>query len=90
MSLLSKLFGGKSEKSTSKAETYKDFTIFVEPIKESSGYRVAARIEKEIGGEVKVHQMVRADVANALSEAQDVTLIKAKTFIDQMGDGIFD
>ncbi|HHS94358.1 MAG TPA: hypothetical protein ENK63_03330 [Rhodobacterales bacterium] len=88
MSLLNKLFGGAASK-TPEPETYKDFRITAEPAKEAGGFRLAARIEKEIGGEVKIHQLIRADVFQAEDEARSFAISKAKQVIDQMGDGLF-
>ncbi|SFI49547.1 HlyU family transcriptional regulator [Celeribacter neptunius] len=100
MSLFSKLFGGKSadtsgsdaaSKPTAEPVLYgDDFLIFPEPIKEASGYRVAARIEKEIDGEVKVHEMIRADTMASKEDAEQGSLMKAQMFIDQMGEAMFD
>ncbi len=89
MSLFSKLFGGGGTPKTPEPEEYEGFRILVEPIKESSGYRLAARIEKEIGGEVKRHQIIRADVFTSQDEARQFSLAKAKQMIDQLGDGLF-
>ena len=90
MSFLSKLFGGGSaSKSEPSPETHKDFRIFVEPVKDGSQYRVCARIEKDFNGETKSHQMIRADSFSTEEQAAEVTLIKAKQFIDQQGDRIF-
>lgn len=94
MSILSKLFGGKSDQGgdsgpKTKPEEHNGFLIYVEPIKEASGYRVAARIEKEIAGEVKSHLLIRADTCSALEEAERITLLKSKLLIDQMGEGLF-
>jgi len=92
MSFLKKLFGGGSggEKAdAAPGEEYNGFTIFVAPTKEAAGYRVSARIEKEIGGEIKTHQMIRADLLNSFDEAEKATLLKAKALIDQQGDRIF-
>ncbi|MCB1358831.1 MAG: hypothetical protein KDK53_20805, partial [Maritimibacter sp.] len=69
MSLFSKLFGGGSAASEPEPETYEGFRIFPEPIKESGGYRLGARIEKEVGGETRVHQLIRADVFQSEEEA---------------------
>jgi len=88
MSLLSKLFGGGTPKEP-EPETYEGFQIFAEPIKEGSGYRLAARVEKEIGGETRSHQLIRADVFNAQDEARQFSLAKAKQMIDEQGDGLF-
>ncbi|MDU8942112.1 HlyU family transcriptional regulator [Ovoidimarina sediminis] len=91
MSLLSKLFGGGgSEPEPRKPEIYKDFSIFPDPMKEGSRYRIAARIEKEIGGEVKVHRLIRADTLESLDAAVEASLGKAKTVIDQQGERVFD
>ena len=96
MSLFAKLFGGKSKpdatpKPESKPELYAaDFRIFVEPIKEANGYRVAARIEKDIDGVTKTHMMIRADTMSSEDDARAASLHKAQVFIDQMGERIFD
>jgi hypothetical protein len=92
MSLLSKLFGGKA---TAKVkyidpELYKEFLIFPEPVRADGGFRIAARIEKEIDGEVKLHNMMRVDTLPSEAEANQASINKAKVFIDQMGDGVFD
>ena len=92
MSLFSKLFGGSSSAPTKKdikPVLYEGFQIFPEPIKEGGGYRIAARIEMDVDGETKTHQLIRADTMQSETEAQDVSLSKAKLVIDQMGVGIF-
>ena len=89
MSLFSKLFGGGSAASEPEPETYEGFRIFPEPIKESGGYRLGARIEKEVGGETRVHRLIRADVFQSEDEAMKFSVSKAKQMIDQMGEGLF-
>ncbi len=93
MSLLSKLFGaGRSEPKTKPApqpEDYKGFLIFPDPIADTGGFRIAARIEKEVGGELKTHKMIRADTVQSEDEAKKMSLRKAQIFIDQMGEGVF-
>ncbi len=91
MSLLSRLFGGTTTpKPEPEPEIYKDFRIFVEPVKVAGGYRVAARIEKEIDGALKTHSMIRADTCDSLDTAREVTTNKARMLIDQQGNAIFD
>lgn len=91
MSLLTKLFGvGKAETKPSNEEAYKDFQIIPAPIKESSGYRIAATITKTIDGVEKSHSLVRADTINNLDEAIKATIGKAQQMIDEQGDRIFD
>ncbi len=89
MSLFSKLFGGGGAPKAPEPIEHEGFRIFVEPIKEGSGYRLAARIEKEVGGATKSHHLVRADVFNSEDEARQFSLAKAKQLIDQLGDGLF-
>lgn len=88
MSLLSRLFG-KSEPKAAEPVVYKDCRIFPAPIKEANGYRIAARIEKDVAGVTKVHQLQRADSFSALDAATEATIGKAKTAIDQLGDSLF-
>jgi len=91
MSLLSKLFGGGGGSSPKEAEPelYNEFRIFPEPAKEGGGHRIAARIEKTIDGEVKIHNLIRADTCNSLDEAREVSVRKAKQVIDEQGEAIF-
>ena len=89
MSFFSKLFGG-AKKQEPEPETYAGFTIFAEPAKESGGFRLAARIEKEIDGVTKSHSLIRADTFSSLTEAEAASVTKAKLMIDQMGDKIFE
>ena len=87
MNFLSRLFG----KSTPVAQPilHKDCRIFPQPIREGSAYRIAARIEKDVGGQVKVHQLIRADTRQSLDDATEATVAKAKQAIDQLGDALF-
>ena len=89
MSLFSKLFGGGAAPAAPEPETYEGFRIFPEPIKEGGGYRLGARIEKEVGGETRVHHLIRADVFQAEDEAVKYSLSKAKQMIDQQGERLF-
>ncbi len=90
MSWFSRLLNGSSsEKAEAEPVLHDGFRIFVDPIKESAGFRVAARIEKEVGGEVRTHRMVRADTVATEEAAAEMTLRKAKSLIDQQGESIF-
>lgn len=88
MSLLKRLFGGGSAPEV-EPETYKEFRIFAEPMKEPSGFRVAARIEKEIDGETRTHQLIRADVCNTEDQAREISSGKARALIDEKGEQLF-
>ncbi len=89
MSLFSKLFGGGTPKSEPTPEVHNGFNIFIEPHKSGNVFCVGARIEKEIDGERKSHMMIRADSFPSEQTAAEISLIKAKNFIDEQGDRIF-
>lgn len=93
MSLLSRLFGGGSSTSTPKAaaqpEVYNGYSIYPEPANEGSRWRVGARIEKEIDGEIRTHTLIRADTLEDMNSAVSASLGKARQIIDEQGDGIF-
>ena len=88
MSIFSKFFGSKP-KPQAEPEVHKDYRIFAEPQSEQGGFRIAARIEKDIDGDTKTHQMIRADKCQSMEDATETTLLKAKMLIDQQGDSIF-
>jgi len=88
MSWLSKLFGGGAPTAPI-AEEYNGFRIFAEPIPDGKKFRIAARIEREIDGEVKTHQLIRADTLESLEAAIEASRGKAHQVIDEQGDRIF-
>jgi hypothetical protein len=88
MSILSKLFGGGSAPGP-EPETYNEFRIFPEPKPDGGGYRIAGRIEKEIGGAMKSTNFLRADICQSREEAERLTLLKARQIIDEQGERMF-
>ncbi len=91
MSILSRLFGrGAGREQATETVEYQGFRIIPKPMKEAGGYRIAARLEKDVGGEVKRHDLIRADVCTSLEEAKTAALAKAKSLIDEQGETIFD
>ncbi len=65
------------------------FRIFPQPLSDDGGFRIAARIEKDVDGVVRVHELIRADTRTSLDEATEASLAKAKLAIDQLGDTLF-
>lgn len=88
MSLLSRLFG-KSAPKTPDPILHKDCRIFAQPVAASGGYRIAARIEKDMGDQTRTHHLQRADTCASLQEATDLSVAKARQAIDQLGDTLF-
>ncbi len=90
MSFFKKLFGGGGDSAPDvEPETYEGFTITPTPINEGPHFRISARIEKEVGGEIKSHTLIRADTLGELEAANAASIDKAKKMIDEQGEGIF-
>ena len=95
MSFWKKLFGGGGDESSAGAgasgphEDYKGFTIRAALVPAGSEYQLAGSIEKEVGGELKRHDFVRADRFASKDEAQSFTLAKGRQIIDEQGEAVF-
>ena len=91
MPFWSRLFGGKpaEEAPGLASEEHKGFRITPRPIREGGHYRVAARIEKEVAGVPRIHDLVRADTVTSPDEARALSLAKARQMIDEQGDALF-
>lgn len=91
MSLFSRLFRPKlsAPKPKSAAVEYQGFQITPQPMKEAQGFRLCALIEKEVDGELKSHQLIRADTISDFDVCVDACVDKAKQMIDQQGARIF-
>ncbi len=94
MSFLKKLFGGgndgdSSPKVTAEPVEHEGYSITPTPMKDGGQFRVCATISKEVDGEVKSHQLIRADVFTSADECSDATLRKAKQVIKEQGDRMF-
>jgi hypothetical protein len=93
MSIFKRLFGGgggASAKPEPELEVYKDFRIFPAPVAAAGGFRVAARIEKEVDGTLRTHHLIRADICESEDEAAAQATRKARMLIDQRGDRLLD
>ncbi|SNB79250.1 hypothetical protein SAMN07250955_12058 [Arboricoccus pini] len=98
---LGKLFGrlfGSSSSGTDKAPSppdrsqaveYKGFTIIPAPRPHGSQYLTAALIEKELAGETRTHDLIRADTHASADDAKAFAIQKARQVIDEQGDRLF-
>ena len=94
MSFLKKLFGGGDDQDKSGGgalgeEDYKGFLIKAIEMRAGAEYQLAGTIEKEIGGELKSYQFVRADRIASKDDLIAITLAKGRQIIDEQGEGIF-
>ncbi len=93
MSFWKNLFGGGGEASSAPkagaSEEYKGFLIRATLMRAGSEYQLAGEIEKEIGGERKVHTFIRADKFGSASDAESVALAKGRQIVDEQGERLF-
>jgi len=88
---LRKLVSGAPEAAPAAADpvTYNGFQIVPTPRKSDAGWRVQAIISKELEGEVKTHEFIRADTISDRDGAIEMTISKAKRTIDEQGERLF-
>ncbi len=94
MSFLKKLFGGGeagegSGGGTLGEEEYKGFLIKAIEMRAGSEYQLAGTIEKEVNGEPKSYQFVRADRIASRDDLVALALAKGRQIVDEQGEGVF-
>lgn len=91
MSFWKKLFGGGAPKEEPASEPveHKGFTVLAAPFQNEGQYQTAGRISKEVGGETKTHEFIRADRHASREDAVAFSIHKAKQIIDEQGERIF-
>ena len=89
---LKRLFGsegGGARTREAPPQQYNGYTIVASPRQEGGGWRVAGTISREVDGETRTHEFVRADTGPDPEGAVNLTLSKAKRLIDEQGDRLF-
>jgi hypothetical protein len=81
--------GGGGASNGGPGEDYKGFTIRPTLMKAGSEYQLAGSIEKEVDGQTRTHNFVRADKFGSRDEAESFALAKARQIIDEQGDKVF-
>jgi hypothetical protein len=94
MSFLKKLFGGgqSSGDATPKVldkQEHKGFVIRAIEMRAGGEFQLCGEVEKNVGGEVKVHRFIRADRLPSADVAASATLAKGVQIIDEQGDRLF-
>lgn len=95
MSFWKNLFGGGGSggngggEQLGDAETYKGFTIRPRIMMAGSEFQLAGRIEKEVDGELKSYDFVRADRFGSKDDMQAMALSKGRQIIDEQGNSLF-
>ena len=90
MSFLKRLFGGGKPESPKKVdgptEEYEGYLIRSTPQNEGGQLRLCGIISKEVNGEMRTHQLIRADILPSADEAHKACFRKARQVIDEQGD----
>jgi hypothetical protein len=81
--------GSAANANDGEVEDYKGYTIIPSPRPNGGQYNTAGLITREIEGEVKKHQFIRADTHGSRDEAIRHSVTKAKQIIDEQGDRLF-
>jgi hypothetical protein len=92
MSFWKNLFGGGGEPKQAApepGEEYKGFTIRPTPMPVGSEYQLSGRIEKDVDGELKTYDFVRADRMSSRVDATTLALAKGRQIIDEQGVSMF-
>lgn len=95
MSFWKRLFGGggASEDAgpakVAKEVEHNGFLIQAMPYQSEGQYQVAGVVSKEIAGQRKEHRFVRADRMASLDDAAEISILKGRQMIDQLGDRLF-
>lgn len=92
--LISNLLGGgnKEPKPAEAAEPvdHKGFSIVAAPLKEGSQYKTAGSISKEIDGQLKSVQFIRADNHADRQSAVTHSERKGQQIVDEQGERMFE
>lgn len=93
--MLKKLFSvfrGGDDQPTPQAEAvdYKGYLITPDPQNTGGQYRVSGWIRKPVeGGKTLEHRFERSDIVSGHEACTELTLSKARRFIDDLGDEMF-
>ena len=92
MGFLSRLFGAGSgaEPTPAAEEIVEGVRVIATPMPEGGQFRLAATLSKEIGGEMREHRLIRADLFQTRDEAASMAVAKARQVIAEQGDRLFD
>ena len=92
MGFLSRLFGSGpgAEPAPAAEEIVEGVRVIATPMPEGGQFRLAATLQKEIGGEMREHRLIRADLFQTRDEAASMAVAKARQVIAEQGDRLFD
>lgn len=95
MSFWKRLFGGGGDSGGEQPAKvvreveHNGFLIQAMPYRSEGQYQVAGAVSKEVGGVRKEHRFVRADRMASLDDAAEISILKGRQIVDQMGERVF-
>ncbi len=87
--LWGRLFGREVAEAAGPATEYNGYRIRPAPYRRQGQYQTCGVIEKEIGGEVKEHRFIRAELHPSREDAIAFSIAKARQIIDEQGERLF-
>jgi hypothetical protein len=87
--LWNRLFGGGVADADEAAIEYNGYRIRAAPYRRMGQYQTCGVVIKEIGGEIKEHRFIRAEMHPTRDAAMAFSIAKAKQIIDEQGERLF-
>jgi hypothetical protein len=87
--LWSRLVGGAAGAADEEAIEYNGYRIRPAPYSRMGQYQTCGVVTKEIGGEIKEHRFIRAELHPSREAAIAFSIAKARQIIDEHGDRLF-
>ena len=86
--LWNRLVGGGTD-AEEEAIEYNGYRVRPAPYGRMGQYQTCDVVTKEIGGEIKEHRFIRAEMHPTREAATSFSIAKAKQLIDEQGDRLF-
>jgi hypothetical protein len=87
--LWSRLVGGRGGAADEAAIEYNGYRIRAAPYRRIGQYQTCGVVAKDIGGEIKEHRFIRAEMHPTREAAISFSIAKAKQLIDEQGERLF-
>jgi hypothetical protein len=87
--LWSRLAGGGVSAADETAIEYNGYRIRPAPYRRMGQYQTCGVVAKEIGGEIKEHRFIRAEMHPTRDAAITFSIAKARQLIDEQGERLF-
>jgi hypothetical protein len=88
--LWGRLFARDTAEAAVPATEYNGYRIRPAPYRRQGQYQTCGIIEKEIGGEVREHRFIRAELHPSREAAIAFSIAKARQIIDEQGERLFE